>query len=145
DGAPDPPAAAAPGRCPTLAVPAWTHDHVVAVAQAGDALETYHIAGSAADEAIGFGDSATCSRAAVAPGHRPTLAVPHWTHDHVVTVRQGRDAMIASGHMVIGADAEEAHALGDTAADTRAAVTPGRRPAPVVPDWTSAHVFPVAQ
>src|SRR5438105_14068095 len=57
DNASNPGAAIAPGYCPAIAVPVRTFDHVVAVAQRGNAVRAYEILRVATDKAIGVGDS----------------------------------------------------------------------------------------
>src|SRR5260370_3891089 len=100
------------------------------------------IAWVAADEAIGIGDGPADPRAAVSPGGRPTLVVPIRASDQVIAVAQGSKAF---SHIIIGPGADEAIGVGEGAADPRAAVGPGRRPAIAVPVRTSDHVVAVAQ
>src|SRR5439155_19060126 len=95
DGAADPSAAVAPRDRPADVVPALTFDHVVAVAQRGDAVESHLIISVAADEAIGVRDGAAHPGAATAPGHRPAPAVPIDTSDYIVAVAQREDTVKA--------------------------------------------------
>src|SRR5207302_593720 len=65
-----------PRHRPAVAVPVWTGDQIVAVAQAGGASASHGIIRVAADEAIVHGNGAVDSYAAIAPGHGPALVVP---------------------------------------------------------------------
>src|SRR6516162_8883755 len=137
DGAADAGRAAAPGRRAPGAVPEVTPDHVVAVRQSGDA-EAYLIIGQGADQAVGVRDGAADADRAAAPGRRAPMAVPEFTQDQVVAVRQGDGAVNANG--IIGQGADQAVGVRDGAADAGRAAAPGRRPAGVVPGGTQDHV-----
>src|SRR5262249_13129262 len=117
-------------------------DHVVAVAQERDAVAN-PIIGVAADEAIVLGDNAADTAVAVGPGHRPAIAAPGGTSDHVVAVAHVRDAHGAN--LIIGLSADQAIVLGDTALDPALAVRQDPRPAIAVPGRTIDHVVAVAQ
>src|SRR5712692_6392533 len=152
DGAADPGRAAPPRHRPATAVPISAGDHVVAVAQGGDAGAQVIIRGDgahviirvAADEAIAGIDGAADARAAIPPSHRPATirksAVPARAYDHVVAVAQGGDA----AHPIPGVAADEAIGFGDNTAHPRAAVAPGHRPATIliapIPAVTRHHV-----
>src|SRR5438477_207992 len=96
------------------------YNHIVAVAQGRDAIEANLIIGVAADEAIRCGDDAADSRAATAPRHGPTTAVPVKASDYVVAIPQLADA--GAANRIIGVTADETICCGDGAADARAAV-----------------------
>src|SRR5260370_30862042 len=101
------------------------------------------IPGVTAGEGIGLGADAGYSRAAIAPGNRPAIAVPAITSDHVVAVAQGRDAGIA--HNIPGIAADEAIGFRDDAAGSGAAVPPSHRTTLVVPEVAYHYVVTVAQ
>src|SRR5262249_39056150 len=92
DGAAHSDIAIGPGHGATLGVPLRTIDDIVAVVEPRDTgtkdnphqEATHKIAWIAADEAVGLGDWAACSRAAGAPRHRPTIAVPAGRVDDIV-------------------------------------------------------------
>src|SRR5207302_1696031 len=89
DCARDARAAVAPSDRPPPAVPIATCNHVVAVALRDHALKrapAHLIPRAAADEAIRLGEDAADRRITVAPGNRPSPAVPIPTCDHVVAV-----------------------------------------------------------
>src|SRR5205814_1329901 len=125
DGATRPCTAVAPSHRPTLAVPGWTLDHVVAVAQRGDGAADI-ILGVAADKAVGGGDGTGGPCTAVAPSHLPAIAVPVRTLDHVVAVAQEGDAAtgVNIAHKIPGIAAHEAIGGGNRAAGPRTAVAP---------------------
>src|SRR5207237_566645 len=111
NGAAEARAPVAPGHGAAIAVPGRTGNHVIAVAQGCDAdhkktgiVAAHIIIGIAADEAIRGGDGTTNSRATVAPGCRPALAVPLGTIDHVVAVGQQRDALTTRPITGVAAD-----------------------------------------
>src|SRR6516164_8370837 len=106
-----------------MAVPKRRINHVVSITQREGYADD--ISRAAAHEAIGVADAAANSRAAVAPGDRPPIAVPPRTLDQVVTIAQGRDERARQSPAV----ADEAIGGRDRAADSRAAVPPCRRPA----------------
>src|SRR5262249_2305325 len=102
-------------------------DHVVAVAQGGDAAVAHEITGVGAYEAVAGIDGAADAGGTVGPGHRPAVAVPIDAIEHVVAVAQGRDR--EGSHALIGVGADGAVAGRDGAGDAGGAVTAGRRPA----------------
>src|SRR5262249_20899616 len=142
NAAADPRGAAAPSCRPALAVPVPTSDHIVAVAQGGDATVTDRISGVATKGAIGGGNDTADPGAATSPGRCPTGAVPSRATDHVVAVAQESDAI---AHLVAGTGADEAVGTGDGAGDAGRAATPSRRPAIAVPIRAAGHVVAVAQ
>src|SRR5439155_38641 len=79
-------AAIAPGHRSAEAVPRRTVDHIVAVAQGKDAEATHLISEVGADETVGFGNGAAKRHGAIAPSHRPPLAIPTGTVDYIVAV-----------------------------------------------------------
>src|SRR5262249_17010369 len=107
-----------------------------------------------ANEAIGCGDHPAHSRSAATPGHRPALAVPQRTIDHIIPVAQGSDARDVvvgkslawdGADIVSGVTADKAICLGDSAADPLTGAAPGPRPAVTVPVRASDHVITVGQ
>src|SRR5262249_23885390 len=119
-------AAIAPGHGPATAV--ITDHHVVAVAQGVDPADGIPV-GDAGEAGVG-GDHAADSRAAVAPGRRPAVAVPIRTGDHVVAVAQGDEA--APADVIRGDAADQAVGDGDGAGEPLRAVAPGHGPASTV-------------
>src|SRR5262249_15593127 len=142
DDASDPRGGVAPGHGPAVAVPVLAADHVVAVAQAGDAAQADLIIWGGADEAVCRGGAAAAPGGAAPTGHRPAAAVPARSGDHVVAVSQQADA---AAHAVAGVGADQAIDLGDGPADPRGGVRPGHRPAAAVPVRTEDQVVAVQQ
>src|SRR5262249_22563193 len=88
----DPSRAAAPRHRSATAIPQTAINHVVVIAQDGDAFGAHPAMRVIAHQTIRLGARTTDRRAGVLPGRRPALAVPIRTQDDVVAVIQGDQA-----------------------------------------------------
>src|SRR5258708_5747810 len=97
------------------------------------------VSGVAAHQALDIRDDAADARIAVAPRHRPAIAVPSRTWNEVIAITQEED--ISESTLVPRVTAHKAIEIGDNAGDPCGAIAPGQRPAVAVPSPTLDEVI----